>query len=40
MNTRAAQTVEACRPANLRLGRDQWGASRIAAHRRAKAVTA
>ncbi len=33
MDARTAQTVEACRAADLLLGRDEWGARWIAAHR-------
>lgn len=38
MDARTAQTVDACRAADLLLGRDEWGANWIAAHRRAKEV--
>jgi 5-methyltetrahydrofolate--homocysteine methyltransferase len=37
MDARRAQTVDACRAADLLLGRDEWGASWIAAHRQALA---
>ncbi len=40
MDARTAQTVDACRAADLLLGRDEWGASWIAAHRQAQAATA
>lgn len=38
MDARTAQTVDACRAADMLLGRDEWGASWIAAHRRAQEV--
>jgi 5-methyltetrahydrofolate--homocysteine methyltransferase len=37
MDARNAQTVDACRAADLLLGRDEWGMSWIAAHRQARA---
>jgi 5-methyltetrahydrofolate--homocysteine methyltransferase len=37
MDARTAQTVDACRAADLLLGRDEWGMNWIAAHRRAQA---
>ena len=40
MDARTAQTVDACRAADLLLGRDEWGMSWIAAHRRAEAQVA
>jgi 5-methyltetrahydrofolate--homocysteine methyltransferase len=40
MDVRTAQTVEACRAADLLLGRDEWGSSWIAAHRAAQAEAA
>jgi 5-methyltetrahydrofolate--homocysteine methyltransferase len=40
MDARTAQTVEACRAADLLLGRDEWATSWIAAHRAAQAVSA
>jgi 5-methyltetrahydrofolate--homocysteine methyltransferase len=40
MDARTAQTVDACRAADLLLGRDEWGMSWIAAHRQAQAATA
>jgi 5-methyltetrahydrofolate--homocysteine methyltransferase len=40
MDARTAQTIDACRAADLLLGRDEWGASWIAAHRQAQAATA
>jgi len=40
MNARTAQIVEACRAADLLLGRDEWGTSWIAAHRQAQAASA
>ncbi len=40
MDARTAQTVEACRAADLLLGRDEWGANWIAAYRRTQAETA
>ena len=40
MDARTAQTVDACRAADLLLGRDEWGTNWIAAHRRAQAATA
>lgn len=40
MDARTAQTVDACRAADLLLGRDEWGASWIAAHRQAQAAAA
>jgi 5-methyltetrahydrofolate--homocysteine methyltransferase len=39
MDARTAQVVEACRAADLLLGRDEWGTNWIAAHRRAQAAT-
>jgi 5-methyltetrahydrofolate--homocysteine methyltransferase len=36
MDARTAQTVEACRAADLLLGRDEWAANWIAAHRAAQ----
>ncbi|MFN8187187.1 MAG: dihydropteroate synthase [Gaiellales bacterium] len=38
MDARTAQTVDACRAADLLLGRDEWGMSWIAAHRQAQAA--
>jgi 5-methyltetrahydrofolate--homocysteine methyltransferase len=38
MDARTAQTVDACRAADMLFGRDEWGASWIAAHRRAQEV--
>lgn len=38
MDARAAHTVDACRAADLLLGRDEWGTEWIAAHRRAQAA--
>jgi 5-methyltetrahydrofolate--homocysteine methyltransferase len=38
MDARTAQIVEACRAADLLLGRDEWGMSWIANHRRSKAA--
>ncbi len=38
MDARTAQTVDACRAADLLLGRDEWGMHWIAAHRRAVAA--
>jgi 5-methyltetrahydrofolate--homocysteine methyltransferase len=38
MDARNAQTVDACRAADLLLGRDEWGMSWIAAHRQAQAL--
>ena len=40
MDARTAQTVDACRAADLLLGRDEWGTAWIAAHRKAQAATA
>jgi 5-methyltetrahydrofolate--homocysteine methyltransferase len=40
MDARTAQNVEACRAADLLLGRDEWGVNWIAAHRQAQAATA
>jgi 5-methyltetrahydrofolate--homocysteine methyltransferase len=40
MDARTTQTVDACRAADLLLGRDEWGTSWIAAHRRAQATAA
>jgi 5-methyltetrahydrofolate--homocysteine methyltransferase len=40
MDARTAQTVDACRAADLLLGRDEWGTAWIAAHRKAGAATA
>jgi 5-methyltetrahydrofolate--homocysteine methyltransferase len=40
MDARTAQNVEACRAADLLLGRDEWGANWIAAHRQALAAPA
>jgi 5-methyltetrahydrofolate--homocysteine methyltransferase len=40
MDARTAQTVEACRAADLLFGRDEWGTSWIAAHRQAEAAPA
>jgi 5-methyltetrahydrofolate--homocysteine methyltransferase len=40
MDARTAQTVDACRAADLLLGRDEWAMSWIAAHRQAQAVRA
>jgi 5-methyltetrahydrofolate--homocysteine methyltransferase len=40
MDARTAQTVDACRAADLLLGRDEWATSWIAAHRLAQAATA
>jgi 5-methyltetrahydrofolate--homocysteine methyltransferase len=37
MDARSAHAVDACRAADLLLGRDEWGAAWIAAHRRAQA---
>jgi 5-methyltetrahydrofolate--homocysteine methyltransferase len=37
MDARTAQTVEACRAADILLGRDEWGTNWIAAHRQAQA---
>jgi 5-methyltetrahydrofolate--homocysteine methyltransferase len=37
MDARTAQTVDACRAADLLLGRDEWGMNWIAAHRQAQA---
>jgi 5-methyltetrahydrofolate--homocysteine methyltransferase len=36
MDARSAQVVDACRAADILLGRDEWGMSWIAAHRRAQ----
>jgi 5-methyltetrahydrofolate--homocysteine methyltransferase len=36
MDARTAQTVEACRAADILLGRDEWGTNWIAAHRQAQ----
>jgi 5-methyltetrahydrofolate--homocysteine methyltransferase len=38
MDARTAQTVEACRAADILLGRDEWGTDWIAAHRQAQAA--
>jgi 5-methyltetrahydrofolate--homocysteine methyltransferase len=38
MDARTAQTVEACRAADILLGRDEWGTNWIAAHRQAQAA--
>ncbi|MGI8973779.1 MAG: dihydropteroate synthase [Gaiella sp.] len=38
MDARTAQTVDACRAADILLGRDEWGMSWIAAHRQAQAA--
>jgi 5-methyltetrahydrofolate--homocysteine methyltransferase len=38
MDARTAQTVDACRAADMLFARDEWGASWIAAHRRAQEV--
>jgi 5-methyltetrahydrofolate--homocysteine methyltransferase len=40
MDARTSQTVEACRAADILLGRDEWGTNWIAAHRRAQAQAA
>jgi 5-methyltetrahydrofolate--homocysteine methyltransferase len=40
MDARTAQTVDACRAADLLLGRDEWGMNWIAAHRKAQAEAA
>jgi 5-methyltetrahydrofolate--homocysteine methyltransferase len=40
MDARTAQTVDACRAADLLLGRDEWGMAWIAAHREAQAAAA
>jgi 5-methyltetrahydrofolate--homocysteine methyltransferase len=40
MDARTAQTVDACRAADLLLGRDEWAMSWIAAHRQAQATAA
>jgi 5-methyltetrahydrofolate--homocysteine methyltransferase len=40
MDARTAQTVDACRAADLLLARDEWGTNWIAAHRRAQAAAA
>jgi 5-methyltetrahydrofolate--homocysteine methyltransferase len=40
MDARTAQTVDACRAADLLLARDEWGMSWIAAHRQAQAAAA
>ena len=40
MDARTAQTVDACRAADLLLGRDEWGMNWIAAHRQAQAASA
>jgi 5-methyltetrahydrofolate--homocysteine methyltransferase len=40
MDARTAQTVDACRAADLLLGRDEWGMSWIAAHRAKQAEAA
>jgi 5-methyltetrahydrofolate--homocysteine methyltransferase len=40
MDARTTQTVEACRAADLLLGRDEWGMAWIAAHREAQAAAA
>ena len=38
MDARTAQTIEACRAADILLGRDEWGTNWIAAHRQAQAA--
>jgi 5-methyltetrahydrofolate--homocysteine methyltransferase len=38
MDARTAQTIEACRAADILLGRDEWGTDWIAAHRQAQAA--
>lgn len=40
MDARTPQIVEACRAADILLGRDEWGMSWIAAHRQAQAAAA
>jgi 5-methyltetrahydrofolate--homocysteine methyltransferase len=40
MDARTAQTVEACRAADLLLGRDEWGMQWIAVHRQAQVASA
>jgi len=40
MDARTAQTVDACRAADLLLGRDEWGAGWIAAYRQRQQVSA
>jgi 5-methyltetrahydrofolate--homocysteine methyltransferase len=40
MDARTTQTVEACRAADLLLGRDEWGTSWIAGYRQAQAASA
>jgi 5-methyltetrahydrofolate--homocysteine methyltransferase len=40
MDARTAQTVDACRAADLLLARDEWGTNWIAAHRAAQAAVA
>ena len=40
MDARTAQTVDACRAADLLLGRDEWGMAWIAAHRKAQEAAA
>jgi 5-methyltetrahydrofolate--homocysteine methyltransferase len=40
MDARNSQTVDACRAADLLLGRDEWAMSWIAAHRQAEAARA
>jgi 5-methyltetrahydrofolate--homocysteine methyltransferase len=40
MDARTAQTVDACRAADLLLGRDEWGTGWIAAFRQRQAVSA
>ena len=40
MDARTVATVDACRAADLLLGRDEWGMNWIAAHRQALAATA
>jgi 5-methyltetrahydrofolate--homocysteine methyltransferase len=40
MDARTAQTVDACRAADILLGRDEWGMNWIAAHRQAQAAAA
>ena len=40
MDARTGQTVEACRAADILLGRDEWGTNWIAAHRLAQAQVA
>jgi 5-methyltetrahydrofolate--homocysteine methyltransferase len=40
MDARNSQTVDACRAADLLLGRDEWAMNWIAAHRQAEAARA